>query len=110
MTNLIYLRQKLSQKKNEVGLVGGTIKIDEYDEQEQNVDAHINPNDWSVEINLRKGFEPVMDKRQKACARVKKIEDGLETLVTHVALHEFAHWSLPFGSDRGCPTDLYNSD
>jgi len=110
MTNLIYLRQKLSQKKNEVGLVGGTIKIDEYDEQEQNVDAHINPNDWSVEINLRKGFEPVRDKRQKAFARVKKIEDGLETLVTHVALHEFAHWSLPFGSDRGCPTDLYNSD
>lgn len=110
MANLISLRQKLSQKKNEVGLVGGTIKIDEYDTQNQNVDAHIDPNDWSVEINLRKGFEPVKDRRQKAFARVKKIEDGLETLVTHVALHEFAHWSLPFGSDRGCPTDLYNSD
>lgn len=110
MADLISLRQKLSQKKNEVGLVGGTIKIDEYDEQEENVDAHINPNDWSVEINLRRGFEPVKDRRQKAYARAKKIENGLETLVTHVALHEFAHWSLPFGSERGCPTDLYNSD
>ena len=110
MADIITLRQKLGQKKNEVGLVGGTIKIVEYDEQEQNVNAHISPQGWNVEINLRRGFEPVTDKRQQAYARKKNIKDGLETLVTHIALHEFAHWSLPFGSERGCPSDLYQGD
>ncbi len=110
MTNLITLRQKLSQEKNKVGLVGGTIRITEYDEQEENVKAHIGLDAWNVEVDLKKGFEPVKDRRQKAYARKKGIQDGLETLVSHVVLHEFTHWELPVSSGMGCPFDLYNHD
>jgi len=35
------LKQKLNEEKNKIGLVGGAIKIDEYDESEHNVSASI---------------------------------------------------------------------
>ncbi len=104
------IRQKLYEQKNKIGLVGGTIKINEFDDAEHNVSAGISPQGWDIEISVRKGFNPVSDKRQKAYARKKKIQDGLETLLGDVALHEFAHWELPHGSERGCPYDVYNHD
>jgi len=109
--NVNQLRQKLYEQKNRIGLVGGTIKLNEYDEAEQNVSAHISPEGWNIEISVKKGFDPIKDKRQKAYARKKKITDGLETLLTHVGiLHEPAHWELPVDSHRGCPYDVYNHD
>ena len=109
--NINQLRQKLYEQKNRIGLVGGTIKINEYDEAEQNVTAHISPEGWNIEISVKKGFDPIRDRRQKAYARKKKIIDGLETLLTHVGvLHEPAHWELPVDSGRGCPFDVYNHD
>ncbi|HEY4502724.1 MAG TPA: hypothetical protein VJH21_02745 [Candidatus Paceibacterota bacterium] len=110
MTDLETIKRKLYQKKNEIGLVGGTFKITEYDETEHNVAAHIMPQGWGIEINLKKGFNPVTDRRQKAYARKKKIEDGLETLLSDIMLHECAHWELPQGSQRGCPYDIYHHD
>ena len=104
------LRQKLQEKKSRVGLVGGSLKITEYDEAEKNIKAFITPEGWNINIELRKGFNPVSDKRQKAYARKKKIEDGLETLVSDVMLHELGHWELPYGSSYGCPYDIYNHD
>jgi len=105
------LRQTLSRKQNEVGLVGGKVNVEEYDEMEHDVVAYINPQGWNTTVKIRKGFNPIQDKRQKAYARKKKITDGLETLVTHVgALHEPAHWELPVNSGRGCPFDVYNHD
>ncbi len=105
------LKQKLNEQKNMVGLVGGSIKINEYDESEHAVSAGISPKGWNITINIRKGFDPIQDKRQKAYARKKKIEDGLETLILHVGgLHEPAHWELPYGSEKGCPFDVYNHD
>ena len=105
------LRQKLYEQKNRIGLVGGTIKINEYDEAEQNVTAHITPEGWNIEISVKKGFNPIRDRRQKAYARKKKITDGLETLLTHIGiLHESAHWELPVDSQKGCPYDVYNLD
>ena len=60
---------------------------------------------------VKKGFNPIADKRQKAYARKKKIQDGLETLLTHVGiLHEPAHWELPVDSGKGCPFDVYWHD
>lgn len=111
MVNLDQLRQKLYEQKNRIGLVGGTIKINEYDEAEQNVSAHISPEGWNIEISVRRGFNPVSDRRQKAYARKKKITDGLEILLTHVGgLHEPCHWQLPVDSERGCPFDIYWHD
>jgi hypothetical protein len=105
------LRQKLSQQKNRVGLVGGTVTVNEYDEQEDDISAHINPKGWGIEVNVRKGFNPIQDRRQRAYARKKEIQDGLETLVLHVGgLHEPAHWELPYNSGRGCPFDVYHHD
>lgn len=105
------LRQRLSRKQNEVGLVGGKVNVEEYDEMESDVEAYINPQGWNTTVKVRKGFDPIQTRRQRAYARVKKIEDGLETLVTHVgALHEPAHWELPVNSGRGCPFDVYNHD
>lgn len=104
------LKQKLHTQKNRIGLVGGTIKINEYDEAEHNVSAHISPQNWNIEVSVRKGYDPIQDRRQKAYARKKKIQDGLETLVTDVTCHEFAHWQLPNNSERGCPYDIYNHD
>ena len=111
MVNLEQLRQKLYEQKNRIGLVGGTIKINEYDEAEQNVSAHITPEGWNIEISVKKGFDPITDRRQKAYARKKKITDGLEILLTHVGgLHEPCHWQLPVDSERGCPFDIYWHD
>lgn len=105
------LRQKLDEMKNKAGLIGGSVVIHEYDEVKHDVSAHINPEGWDIEVTLKKGFNPIKDKRQKAYARKKKIANGLETLVAHVGgLHEPAHWELPYGSELGCPYDPYNHD
>ncbi len=105
------LQGELSKQKNRIGLVSSGVKVSEYDSTEHNISAGISPLNWNIEINIRKGFDPIKDKRQKAYARKKKISDGLETMVLHVGgLHEPAHWELPFGSERGCPYDVYNHD
>lgn len=104
------LKQKLHEAKNKIGLVGGSLNIQEYDEAKQNVSAHITPEGWNIEITLRKGFEPVSDRRQKAFARKKKITNGLETLLTGVLNHECGHWELPLGTEKGCPYDIYHHD
>jgi hypothetical protein len=104
------LKQKLYEQKNKAGLVGGTITINEWDEAEHAIAAHITPEGWDIEMNVRKGFEPVTDSRQRAYARVKKIENGLEKVLTNVLGHEIAHWELPYGSERGCPYDVYWHD
>ena len=104
------LKQKLHEQKNKMGLVGGSLNIKEYDEAKNNVSAHITPEGWNIEIALRKGFNPVSDRRQTAYARRKGIKDGLETLLGGVLSHEIGHWELPLGSERGCPYDVYNHD
>lgn len=111
MSEVEKIRQKLYEQKNKMGLVGGSIRVNEYDDAEQNISAHINPNGWDITLNVRKGFNPLQYRRQKAYARKKKIENGLETMLMHIGgLHEVAHWELPFGSERGCPYDSYNHD
>lgn len=104
------IEQELNRIKNRIGLVSGSLKINEYDDLEENVSAHIDPKNWNVEINLRRGFNPINERRQKAYARKRKIEKGLETLLKSLSLHEFAHWELPFSSGYGCPSDPYNHD
>lgn len=105
------LKQKLYEQKNKVGLVGGTIDIEEFDKMENYVSASISPENWKIRISLKKEFNPIQDKRQKAYARAKKIEDGLETLIMHVGgLHEPAHWELPVDSEKGCPYNIYWHD
>ena len=105
------LNQKLNEQKNKIGLVGGRVEVKEYDEMEHPISALISSNGWDIMVSVKKGFKPIDDKRQRAYARVKKIEDGLETLVMHVGgLHEPAHWELPIDSDKGCPYDTYWHD
>jgi hypothetical protein len=105
------LRQKLSRQQHSIGLVGGKVNVEEYDEMEHGIEAYITPEGWNTTVKIKKGFNPIQDRRQKAYARKKKIQDGLETMVLHVGgLHEPAHWELPHGSGRGCPFDTYNHD
>jgi len=104
------LREKLHEKKNAIGLVGGSIKITEYDESEHNIEAGISPQSWDIQVKLQKGFNPITDKKQQAYARKKKIAEPLETLLSDVVTHELAHWELPYGTERGCPYDIYNHD
>ncbi len=106
------LIQELNRTKNRIGLVGGSLKINEYDDLEHNISASINPKTWSIEFNLKKGFDPVKDKRQKTYARKKKIQDGngKRILLEDILHHELAHWELPFNSGYGCPYDIYNHD
>ncbi|MBI2507427.1 hypothetical protein HYV89_00565 [Candidatus Woesearchaeota archaeon] len=104
------LIQDLNREKNRIGLVSGNLKINEYDDAEQNVSAHINPKNWNIEITMKKNFNPINDRRQKAYARKKKIEDGRKKLLEDVLAHELAHWELPFSSGYGCPFDPYNHD
>ncbi len=104
------LIQDLNREKNRIGLVSGSLKVNEYDYAQQNVSAHINPTNWSIEINLKKGFNPIRDRRQRAYARKKRIQDGTRTLLEDILTHELSHWELPFGSGYGCPFDPYNHD
>ena len=69
---------ELNRIKNRIGLVSGTLTVNEYDDVEENVSAHINSKNWNIEFNLRTGFDPVNDRRQKAYAKLKKIQDGLD--------------------------------
>ncbi|MDO8517617.1 MAG: hypothetical protein Q7S33_05845 [Nanoarchaeota archaeon] len=111
MTNIQKLTQKLYEQKRKVGLLGGAVKIQEFDETEHNISASINPQNWDIQVSVKKDFNPIQDKYQILYAEKKGIVDGLETMVMHVgALHEPAHWELPVGSGKGCPYDLYNHD
>lgn len=104
------LVQKLHEQKSRIGLIGSSLDVKERDGLEHNVQAYINPNGWNITIKVKKGFEPIHDRRQKAYARKKGIEDGLEILLTDVLDHECGHWELPHGSGKGCPFDIYNHD
>ncbi|MDP4012581.1 MAG: hypothetical protein Q8R00_03170 [Candidatus Nanoarchaeia archaeon] len=104
------LIQELNRIKNSIGLVSGTLKLNEYDDTDKNVSAHIDPRNWSIELNINRGFNPITDRRQKAYARKKKIEDGKKQLLTDILHHELGHWELPFHSGFGCPYDVYNHD
>ena len=66
------IEQRLIEKKNRIGLIGGSLKLKVYDEAEHNVSAHITPQGWNIEISVKRGFDPIQDKRQKAYARKKK--------------------------------------
>lgn len=113
MNKIQELEEKLNEAKNKYGLVGARrARVQEYDDAEHNLSAHIDPNNgWEIEVSVKTGYDPIQDSRQKAYARVKKIKDGLETVVLQVGSgHEVAHWELPFGSGKGCPFDTYNHD
>lgn len=108
--NIQKLRQKLNLQKNKIGLVCGNINIKEYDNSENNISAGINPIGWNIEISLKKGFDPKNDNRARLYMKKKKIEDGLEKLISDVTTHEFAHWELPLNSNLGCPYSTYEHD
>lgn len=112
MTDIQKLERKLNQEKNKYGLVGAKrARVLEFDDAKYEIAAHINTQDWGIEVTLKTGYNPIQDKFQKEYAQTKKITDGLETMVLHIgSLHEVAHWELPFGSGRGCPFDIYNHD
>lgn len=110
MTNINTLKQKLYDQKNKIGLVGGTVDVQEYDEMDHAIVAGISPKDWSTKVSIRKGFDPVKDSRQRAYARVKKIDDGLERMTLDVGLHECIHWEAPVDSGKGCPYNEYWHD
>ena len=82
MASINILKQKLYKQKNEIGLVGGTVDVQEYDEMDHAIAAGISPKDWSIKVSVRRGFDPIKDSRQRAYARVKKIDDGLERILT----------------------------
>lgn len=104
------LKQKLHDQKNKIGLVRGVIKIDQYDEAEQNISASINPQNWNIQVSLRKSFDPRNDNKSRLYMKKKGIQDGLEKLISDVVTHEFAHWELPVNSNLGCPYNLYEHD
>ena len=104
------LIQDLNRTKNRIGLVSGALKLNEYDNTDSNVTASIDPRNWNINLTLKKDFQPVKDKRQKAYARKKEIEDGKRVLLEDILMHELAHWELPFNSGYGCPYDPYNHD
>lgn len=112
MDKIKQLEQKLNQEKNKFGLVGAKpAKVQEFDDADYDISAHINPHDWGIEVNLKTGYNPIKDVRQKRYAKIKKISDGLEQVILQVGSgHEVAHWELPFGSGKGCPMDVYNHD
>ena len=112
MTKIHELEQRLNQEKNKYGLVGAKpARVREFEDADYNISAHINSQDWGIEVNLKTGYNPIQDTRQKIYARMKKINDGLEKVVIQVGSgHEVAHWELPYGSGRGCPFDTYNHD
>lgn len=104
------LVQELNRTKNSIGLVSGRLRINEYNDADTNISAGINPRDWNIEFNLRKDYEPIQDRRQKAYARAKKIKDGKKAVLEDILHHELAHWELPFNSGFGCPFDAYHQD
>lgn len=112
MNKIKQLEQKLNQEKNKYGLVGAKpAKVQEFDDVDYDISAKINPFDWGIEINLKTGYNPIKDIRQKRYAKIKKIKNPLETIVLQVGSgHEVAHWELPFDSGKGCPFDTYNHD
>lgn len=112
MNKIKQLEYKLNQEKNKYGLVGAKpAKVQEFDDVDYNISAHINPQDWGIEVNIKTGYNPIQDSRQRAYVRAKKIKNPLETIVLQVGSgHEVAHWELPFGSGKGCPMDIYNHD
>src|SRR3989338_941044 len=101
MTNIQKLNYELNKQIKKQGLVNAKVKVEEYEDAKHNISACINTRNWEVKVTLKTGYEPIQDSRQKAYAKIKKIENGLETMVLHIGgLHEVAHWELPLGSQR----------
>lgn len=108
--NTKQLEQRLCERKHELGLVSSRLNLVEVDEADHDVAAGINPKGWDIEISVKKGFNPIQDRRTKAYARKKKIENGLETLLDGLIVHEVGHWELSRGTEKGCPFDTHNHD
>ncbi len=105
------LEQELRATKTRLGLVMGTLEINEYDEAEENFTAAIDPKGWHIKISVKKGYNPIQDRRQKAFARKKKIEDGLKQMLEDVGIyHEVGHWEMPLNTELGCPFDEHSHD
>lgn len=97
------LVRELNRVKNENGLVGGPLKVLQVDNADSNVSACINPHDWSIELKVKKGWNPLPDKRVKSYSTKRNLEDALWSVCRDVVLHEVGHWELPRGSEMGCP-------
>ena len=111
MTNIQKLNYELNKQVKKQGLVNAKVKVEEYEDAKRDISACIDPRNWEIKVTLKSNYEPIQDSKQKAYAKLKKIENGLETMVLHIGgLHEVAHWELPLGSQRGCPFDTYNHD
>jgi hypothetical protein len=107
---LYELEQKLNRQKNRIGLVGGRLKLRETTDAQEPISAHIDPQDWHIEITLKQGYNPVRDKRTQKYAVKRNITNALEKICEDVLYHECGHWELPRGSGKGCPYDETHHD
>ena len=96
------LRDKLEDKKNEIGLVGVRLNLSRPKEG-KGISEHIT-HDWKeLVIQIKENIDLAPDKETKDYLEKRKTKDSVETVATDLLFHGCGHRELPAYSELGCP-------
>jgi hypothetical protein len=96
---IIELEGKITQKKNELGMIGGIVRLYPMAEMYPNITGRLHPITYEAEIKVNTGWKPEERAGVKDYLQKKQIADPVECAVLDVTGHEVGHW-------RHCPHGL----
>ena len=106
---MVTLRQRLEDKKNEIGLVGTTLKFSRPKEG-KGISEHIT-HDWQeIDIKIREGLDLAPDEETRIYLEKVNAVDGVETVAIDLLYHGCGHRELPTETGLGCPHTVENHD
>jgi len=96
---IIELEGKITQKKNELGMIGGIVRLYPMADMYPNITGRLHPITYEAEIKVNTGWKPEERAGVKDYMQKKQIADPVECAVLDVTGHEVGHW-------RHCPHGL----
>src|SRR3989344_4076794 len=103
------LKEKLNQKKNEIGLVGTRLNFLRPREG-KGISEHITHTWDEIVIQIKKGLNLAPDEETKAYLRKLRIQDPVEAVATDLLYHGCGHRELPINTQLGCPFTIQYHD
>ncbi len=103
------LKEKLEQRKNEIGLVGTRLNFSRSKEG-KGISEHIT-HDWSeIVIKIKEDLDLAPDKETRNYLLKSGIKDPLEKIAIDLLYHGCGHRELPTETGLGCPYTIENHD
>lgn len=106
---MVSLREKLEQKKNQIGLVGTRLNFSR-PKQGRGIEEHITL-DWrEIVIKIREGLDLAPDNETKSYLKKVNATDAVEAVATDLLYHGCGHRELPTSTGLGCPFTVQHHD